>query len=119
MKTSERFRKIPVVISAIRYLGIDNLAEVLQFTGRHPRFDEWFKSFEEYEAHVLKDRQSFKIITLEGTMEAMPGDWIIRGVNGEHYPCKNDIFQKTYELEPYEGHGGGMDLRRAVTESAP
>lgn len=37
------------------------------------------------------------IPTLEGTMRADPGDWIITGVNGERYPCKPDIFQKTYE----------------------
>ena len=37
------------------------------------------------------------IATLEGTMHASPGDYIIRGVNGEFYPCKPDIFVKTYE----------------------
>lgn len=35
--------------------------------------------------------------TLEGTMKASPGDWIIKGVHGEIYPCKPDIFEKTYE----------------------
>jgi len=34
---------------------------------------------------------------LEGTMKASPGDWIIKGVHGEIYPCKPDIFEKTYE----------------------
>lgn len=38
------------------------------------------------------------IPTLEGPMKASPGDWIITGVNGEQYPCKPDIFEKTYEL---------------------
>lgn len=37
------------------------------------------------------------IHTLEGDMKASPGDWIITGVNGEKYPCKPDIFEKTYE----------------------
>ena len=37
------------------------------------------------------------IETLEGVMHASPGDWIITGVNGEKYPCKPDIFEKTYE----------------------
>lgn len=37
------------------------------------------------------------IETLEGVMHASPGDWIITGVNGEKYPCKPDIFKKTYE----------------------
>lgn len=39
----------------------------------------------------------YEIDTLEGTMTASPGDWIIKGVNGEFYPCKPDIFAKTYE----------------------
>jgi len=38
-----------------------------------------------------------QIETLEGTMTASPGDWIITGVNGEQYPCKPDVFEKTYE----------------------
>lgn len=37
------------------------------------------------------------ISTLEGEMKASPGDWIITGINGEKYPCKPDIFEKTYE----------------------
>jgi hypothetical protein len=38
-----------------------------------------------------------KIETLEGTMTASPGDWIVKGVNGEKYPVKPDIFEKTYK----------------------
>ena len=45
------------------------------------------------------DRE-MNIETLEGVMHAEPGDWIITGVNGERYPCKPDIFQKTYEPVP-------------------
>lgn len=40
------------------------------------------------------------IATLEGVMEAKPGDWIIRGIKGEYYPCKPEIFEASYE--PYE-----------------
>ena len=47
------------------------------------------------EAHQTSEHMDIK--TLEGTMHAEPGDWIITGVNGEQYPCKPDIFQKTYE----------------------
>jgi hypothetical protein len=46
------------------------------------------------------ERKAIVIETLEGTMIGEPGDWIIRGVNGEFYPCKPDIFAKTYE--PFE-----------------
>jgi hypothetical protein len=43
-------------------------------------------------------RWVIRIETLEGVMQAEPGDWIIKGVNGEFYPCKPDIFAKTYEV---------------------
>lgn len=95
-----KYRKKPVVIEAIRWTG-DNLQEVIGFTGKHQRWGEWFQSWEEYEARVKADGGIFKIITLEGSMEASPGDWIIRGVKGEYYPCKNEIFTMTYE--PVEG----------------
>lgn len=88
-------RKLPVIVSAIQWTG-ENLAEVLEFTGKHPKWDSWFTSFAEYEKWVKNDRNVFKIKTLEGTHEANVGDWIMRGVNGEHYPCKQDIFEKTY-----------------------
>lgn len=44
-----------------------------------------------------KDNPYIKIETLKGTMKASVGDYIIKGVNGEFYPCKPDIFAKTYE----------------------
>ena len=93
----ENVRKLPVIVQAIQWTG-DNLAEVLEFTGKHPKWDSWFTSFAEYERWVKKDRNVFKIKTLEGTHEAKPGDWIMRGVNGEHYPCAKDIFEKTYRV---------------------
>lgn len=49
--------------------------------------------------HVAE--RSLFIKTLEGEMEAQPGDWIIRGVEGEYYPCKPSIFEKTYERVSY------------------
>ena len=95
--TIQTFRKKPVTIQALQYTG-DNLAEVLAFTGKHPKWHDYFTSFEHYEEFVKNDDMIFKIKTLEGTMKAVPGDWIIREVNGEHYPCKPDIFEKTYEV---------------------
>lgn len=91
-----KYRKKPVVIEAVQWTG-ENLREVLAFTGKHPRFHEWFRDFDAYSEHVAKDRNVFKILTLEGTMEASPGDWIIKGVAGEFYPCRPDIFAATYE----------------------
>ena len=48
----------------------------------------------DFDGHVIA------IDTLEGEMHADPGDWIIRGVQGEFYPCKPDIFEATYEPVP-------------------
>jgi hypothetical protein len=92
----KKFIKKPVIIHAIQWTGT-NLKDVIEFTGKHPKWIDWFKSWEEYEERVKNDGGIFKIITLEGTMEASVGDYIIRGVKGEHYPCKPDIFEQTYE----------------------
>ena len=89
--------KKPVTIEAVKWTG-NNLKEVLDFTGKHEKFDSWFSSFDEFEDYVKNDNLEFKIFTLEGTMIASVGDYIIRGVNGENYPCKPDIFEKTYDF---------------------
>ena len=84
----QRFRKKPVVIEAIQYLPHDNCHEVAAFMGY------------EWDADACGDERShapWLIDTLEGVMEAQPGDWIIKGVAGEFYPCKPDIFEATYE----------------------
>lgn len=75
------YRKKPVVIQAIQWNG-DNDVDVMDFMGS--------KS-------LIKERGKLVIPTLEGEMQASKYDWIIRGVNGEHYPCKPEIFHKTYE----------------------
>jgi len=81
------YRKKPVVIEAVQLkdLEIPNLIEIQQFVGLGK---DIFK--------VEKD--GLIINTLEGDMKASIGDFIIKGVNGEFYPCKPDIFEKTYEL---------------------
>lgn len=48
---------------------------------------------------AYKTEKEVLINTLEGILKAEPGDWIITGIKGEQYPCKPDIFEKTYELE--------------------
>ena len=88
-----KFRKKPVVIEAEKWTG-ENLREVIDFTGLHPSANKW--TWEEYEAVVRKD--GLKIFTMEGPMLATIGDWIIKGVHGEFYPCKPDIFDLTYEV---------------------
>ena len=62
------------------------------------------RSYAKLEKPVVVDAyqtdREMNIETLEGVMHAEPGDWIITGVNGERYPCKLDIFEKTYEPVP-------------------
>lgn len=86
------FRKKPVVIEAIRWTGT-NLREIINFTGRHQSIVHW--KWEAYED--LVEKEGLKIFTLEGPLMASVGDWIIKGVRGEFYPCKPDIFAATYE----------------------
>jgi len=86
------FRKKPVVIEAVQWLGT-NLLEVIRFTGQNASADHF--KWEEYEDLVACE--GLKIFTLEGAMLASHGDWIIKGVKGEFYPCKPDIFAATYE----------------------
>lgn len=81
-----KFRKKPVVIEAVQFTG-GNYDGIGQFLGDQVVFS----------IDVTKSGSSILIPTLEGEMTASPGDWIIRGVNGEYYPCKPDIFDKTYE----------------------
>jgi hypothetical protein len=90
-----RFRKKPVVIDAIQWTG-DNLREIIEFTGRHESAKDW--TWEHFEEVVRVG--GLKIFTLEGSHKATVGDWIIRGVKGELYPCKPDIFEQTYEPSP-------------------
>ena len=89
------FTKKPVTIQAIQWTG-ENLREVITFTNNPPntRFRHAGMAWDAYRDLVARD--GLKIYTLEGKMLASPGDWIIRGVKGEHYPCKDEIFQETY-----------------------
>lgn len=81
--------------SAIQWTG-ENLAEVLAFTGKHPDWDKWFHSFEEYEARVKADGWLFKIIGGPATKHAKPGDWIMRNLIGYLHVMPNDIFVDAY-----------------------
>lgn len=75
-----KFRKKPIEIEAVQFVA-GNFDEIEKFVGGDAEF-----------------RGSELIVaTLEGPLRAAPGDWIIRGVKGELYPCKSDIFEATYE----------------------
>ncbi len=89
-----KFIKKPVAIEAIEWTG-KNLKEILAFTGVHYSAKLWTDA--EFEM-VVRD-EGLKIFTLEGSHKATVGDMIIKGIAGEFYPCKPDIFKKTYFTE--------------------
>jgi hypothetical protein len=83
-----KFRKKPVVIEAVQWTGF-NFTESEAFMGEpagHGRYDS-----------PPLGASKRLISTLEGEMAASPGDWIIKGIKGEFYPCRPDIFAATYE----------------------
>lgn len=76
----KKYKKKPVVVEAIQWTG-DNTAEIMRWVGDKAYF-----------------RDTLCIRTLEGDHRASVGDYIIKGIKGEFYPCKPDIFEKTYEF---------------------
>lgn len=88
-----KFRKKPVVIEAVQ---IDKRMDITS--------PDWWAKAVQSNAVILhgmgkftRDEPWVEIETLEGVMRGKRGDWIIRGVSGELYPCKPDIFEATYE----------------------
>lgn len=86
-----RYRKRPVEVDAVRYDGT-NRAEVAAFMGQGGRVEET-----KLPSPGRGIQDGLVIRTLEGDMTASVGDYVIRGVKGEFYPCKPDIFTATYE----------------------
>ena len=88
-----KYRKKPVVIDAFQLNSRGLVGEdwFWDAVNKNEIITYYFGKFHPEDAYC-------DIKTLEGTMRANTGDYIIRGVNGEIYPCKADIFEKTYEL---------------------
>lgn len=78
-----RFRKRPVDVDALLWTG-DNYAELVEWAG------DGISQFGHTDKGLI-------VRTLEGDMLVSVGDWIIRGIAGEFYPCRPDIFEQTYE----------------------
>lgn len=78
-----KFRKKPVIIEAEQWVG-------------HNLNDD-NSLFQRPEVIIKDDGSEFLVSTIEGTMRGAKGDWLIKGVKGEFYPCKPDIFAATYE----------------------
>jgi hypothetical protein len=86
-----KYRKKPVVIEAIQWNG-KNMYDVIEFSGASDDF-------------VFPLNEDYCVIeTLEGNHKCSLDDFIIKGVQGEFYPCKPDIFEQTYEKveEPHQ-----------------
>lgn len=84
-----RVRKKPVIVEAVKYLGGTTYAEA----------PDWLVEACKDGTVYLMGEHLF-VRTLEGEHLANDGDYIIRGVHGELYPCKPDIFEKTYDILP-------------------
>lgn len=96
----EKYRKKPVVIETVRLLdSYASILECIEFMDGKIDFDinHNEERFLDYVGVVQKEK-GIIIHTLEGDMKASFGDYIIKGINGEFYPCKPEIFDKTYEI---------------------
>lgn len=95
MSIAMKFRKLPVEIEAAQFRtnnepgpGAPNMDAIVLWINQGRPMDAF---------HAWHNGTEIFIQTLEGTMRASCGDWIIRGVKGEFYPCKADVFRDTYE----------------------
>ena len=84
-----KYRKKPVIIEAVQFTGL-NPTEIKEFAGYNCEV-------EIYDNGVAAPIANIVIHTLEGDMRVSKGDYIIKGVSGEFYPCKANIFEQTYE----------------------
>lgn len=87
----KKFKTKPVIKEAFQFNGNLSDLDLKKISpGREIQGVVWKDADGKTGSHLL-------IKTLEGTMRADPGDWIIKGLGGEFYPCKPDIFEKTYD----------------------
>lgn len=82
----QNYRKKPIEIQAVQFFNTPESLSALQELGLEPEIDT-----------RLKNMPVIKVPTIEGVMTAFEGDFIIKGIRGEFYPCREDIFFDTYE----------------------
>lgn len=119
-----QFTKKPVTIEAMQWDGTAHAAiAVINWAVSHDgesiRFHEAQAAYDEGDRRGSRPAipAYLSIDTLEGTMTASPGDYIIRGVNGEFYPCKPDIFAKTYDAVDPEKELRRLEVKRHVLQT--
>lgn len=79
----KKYRKRPVVVEDIQWTG-ENYRDIWEFAGKKI-------------VHYFQEAEVLMVRTLEGDMFVSRGDYIVKGIRGEFYPCKPDVFQETYE----------------------
>lgn len=85
-----KYRKKPVEVEAVRFKGSSTQLHAIK---------KWMGGEDYIEPGIVTaDMNNLIIDTLEGAMKAVPGDYIIKGVQGEFYPVKASIFEQTYEI---------------------
>lgn len=118
-----RYTKKPVTIEAMEWNGTaEGATAIIDWAipysdSNFIRYQEARDAFDDGEKGCPATPATLAIDTLEGTMTAIPGDYIIRGVNGEFYPCKPDIFAKTYDLEDPEKALRHLEVKRHVLQT--
>jgi hypothetical protein len=98
--SAQKFRKKPIVVEAIQWTGTAAAATPIidwVLTGNAAARYRSAEPGVDINGASIVIPETIDIDTLEGVMSALPGDWIIRGVVGEFYPCRDDVFQATYE----------------------
>lgn len=90
----QRYRKKPVVVEAMQWPDAESYESVCQRAAIH----RWVNG-NGHQTEVVDDNGDIyaAVVTLEGKMRIGPGDYVIRGISGEFYPCKPDIFEASYE----------------------
>ena len=106
-----KYKKKPIIIEAVQWTGI-NLEEIKSFVG--DSLDYNYKT--NWDSSDLSNIE-VKIKTLEGDHIASIGDYIIKGVNGEFYPCKPDIFKKTYESATLTSQNEWVSVEEKLPEN--
>lgn len=89
--------KKPVTIEAVKYNGFDLTGLPQGVFSERPNWLD--AAVDSYKIFLDESDEKLKITTLEGVMVVNPGDYIIRGVKGELYPCKPDIFEMSYNIK--------------------
>lgn len=104
----KQYRKKPVTIEAVQFDGL-NPTEIKDFVGENCEV-------EIYDNLVTPPVARIVIHTLEGDMEVSKGDYVIKGVKGEFYPCKPDIFEQTYESAETQKKLGEVNLDKEIED---